>query len=42
MFNMSAAMAGEFVAKAVEMTERISTVGPSPLRRNSSLPPEGD
>jgi F420-non-reducing hydrogenase iron-sulfur subunit len=32
MFNMSAAMAGEFVAAATEMTERISTLGPNPLR----------
>ena len=32
MFNMSAAMAAEFVAAATEMTERIAELGPSPLR----------
>ena len=32
MFNMSAAMAGEFVAAATEMTERIDELGPNPLR----------
>ena len=32
MFNMSAAMAGDFVAVAEEMTKRVSTLGPSPLR----------
>ena len=32
MFNMSAAMAGEFVARAEEMTGRITALGPSPLR----------
>ncbi len=32
MFNMSAAMAGEFVARATEMSERIAGLGPNPLR----------
>jgi F420-non-reducing hydrogenase iron-sulfur subunit len=32
MFNMSAAMAGEFVAKASEVTEQIAALGPNPLR----------
>ena len=32
MFNMSAAMAAEFVAAATEMTERIGELGPNPLR----------
>lgn len=32
MFNMSAAMAGDFVAVAEEMAERVSTLGASPLR----------
>ncbi len=32
MFNMSAAMAAEFVAKAGEMAGRIAALGPSPLR----------
>jgi F420-non-reducing hydrogenase iron-sulfur subunit len=32
MFNMSAAMAAEFVAATKEMTEQIMALGPSPLR----------
>lgn len=32
MFNMSAAMASEFVAAATTMTELISELGPNPLR----------
>ncbi|MBM3694986.1 MAG: hydrogenase iron-sulfur subunit [Actinobacteria bacterium] len=32
MFNMSAAMAAEFVTAVTEMTERINEMGPSPLR----------
>jgi coenzyme F420-reducing hydrogenase delta subunit len=32
MFNMSAAMAGEFAAAAKTMTEQISALGPNPLR----------
>ncbi len=32
MFNMSAAMAAEFVAAATDMTERIAEMGPNPLR----------
>jgi len=34
MYNMSAAMAGEFVAKAKEMTEIIKALGPNPLRND--------
>jgi coenzyme F420-reducing hydrogenase delta subunit len=32
MFNMSAAMATEFVRAVTEMTERVTELGPSPLR----------
>jgi coenzyme F420-reducing hydrogenase delta subunit len=32
MFNLSAAMAGEFVAAAEEMCRRVEELGPSPLR----------
>lgn len=32
MFNMSSAMAGQFVAAAEEMTEQITAIGPNPLR----------
>ncbi len=32
MFNMSAAMAASFASTAEEMTERIKTLGPNPLR----------
>jgi coenzyme F420-reducing hydrogenase delta subunit len=32
MFNMSSAMAGEFVKAATEMSEQIKKLGPSPLR----------
>jgi coenzyme F420-reducing hydrogenase delta subunit len=32
MFNMSAAMAGEFVAAATQITEQITSLGPNPLR----------
>ena len=32
MFNMSAAMASEFVAAATQMTERVTALGPNPLR----------
>ena len=32
MFNMSAAMAGEFVEKTTQMTQRIADLGPNPLR----------
>ncbi len=39
MFNMSAAMAAEFVAAATEMTERIAGLGPNPLR---AAEPEGE
>jgi hypothetical protein len=33
MFNLSAAMAGEFVNVTKNMTERIEGLGPSKLRR---------
>lgn len=36
MVNLSSAMAGEFVAAATQMTERIKTLGKNPLR--SDLP----
>lgn len=39
MFNMSSAMAGEFVAAATQMAEQIMALGPNPLR---DLPPERD
>lgn len=32
MFNMSAAMASEFVSAATSMTEQITALGPNPLR----------
>jgi coenzyme F420-reducing hydrogenase delta subunit len=32
MFNMSSAMAGEFVNAVKEMTENITQIGPNPLR----------
>lgn len=32
MFNLSAAMAGQFVEITKEMTEKIVTLGPNPLR----------
>jgi len=32
MFNLSAAMAGQFVEAAKEMTEKIAVLGPNPLR----------
>ena len=36
MFNMSAAMGRQFAEAASEFTERIMTLGPSPLRENLS------
>jgi coenzyme F420-reducing hydrogenase delta subunit len=33
MFNMSAAMAGQFVEASTEMTEQVEKLGPNPLRR---------
>ena len=36
MFNMSAAMAGEFVSKAGEVTAQIAALGPNPLRRSGT------
>ena len=32
MFNLSSAMAGEFAAAAAVMAEKISELGPNPLR----------
>jgi coenzyme F420-reducing hydrogenase delta subunit len=37
MFNMSAAMAGEFVCRAEEMVARLESLGPSPLRVSPPL-----
>ncbi len=34
MFNMSSAMAGEFVSTAQEMTSKIEKLGLNPLRRS--------
>ncbi len=31
MVNLSAAMAGEFAARATEMSEQVSALGPNPL-----------
>jgi coenzyme F420-reducing hydrogenase delta subunit len=36
MFNMSAAMGGEFVSKATAMLEIVQDVGPNPLRERMS------
>ena len=36
MFNMSAAMATEFVSAAAQMTERITELGPNPLRAEAT------
>jgi coenzyme F420-reducing hydrogenase delta subunit len=36
MENMSAAMAGQFVSVAKEMTERMAELGPNPLKGNES------
>jgi F420-non-reducing hydrogenase iron-sulfur subunit len=41
MFNMSAAMAGEFVATATSVAERIAALGPSPLRPLSTTSSDG-
>ncbi len=35
MFNMSSAMASQFAAAAEEMTARVRTLGPNPLREES-------
>lgn len=40
MFNMSAAMASEFVQKTEEMTEIIARLGPNPLRKNKNASAE--
>jgi len=42
MFNMSAAMAGEFVTVATDVAERIAVLGPSPLRSLSTTRTDGD
>jgi len=34
MFNLSAAMAGQFVEITKEMTEKITELGPNPLRKD--------
>jgi coenzyme F420-reducing hydrogenase delta subunit len=36
MENLSAAMAGQFVSVAKDMTERMAALGPNPLKRNES------
>lgn len=36
MFNLSSAMAGQFVDATKEMTEKIEALGPSPLRKVTS------
>ena len=41
MFNMSAAMAAEFVTAATEMTQRVGELGPTPLRTPSDDKAEG-
>jgi coenzyme F420-reducing hydrogenase delta subunit len=33
MFNLSSAMAGQFVTAATEMTQQIEGLGPNPLKR---------
>jgi F420-non-reducing hydrogenase iron-sulfur subunit len=33
MFNMSSAMAGQFVEAAAEMTATVTELGPNPLRK---------
>lgn len=40
MFNLSAAMAGEFVRITKEMTEKIEGLGPNPLKKRSGSKPE--
>lgn len=42
MFNMSAAMADEFVARAQEMVARVETAGPNPLRASLTPDPVSD
>jgi F420-non-reducing hydrogenase iron-sulfur subunit len=32
MFNMSSAMAGQFVTVATQMTEQVAAMGPNPLK----------
>jgi F420-non-reducing hydrogenase iron-sulfur subunit len=36
MFNMSAAMASQFVTAAQQMADRVQALGPSPLRAASA------
>jgi len=40
MFNLSAAMAGEFVRITKEMTEKIEVLGPNPLKSQNGMGPE--
>ena len=40
MFNLSAAMAGEFVRITKEMTEKIEVLGPNPLKNKNGSKPE--
>ena len=39
MFNLSAAMAGEFVKISEQMTDRIKALGPNPLRADPDVDP---
>jgi F420-non-reducing hydrogenase iron-sulfur subunit len=34
MFNLSAAMAGQFVDATKEMTEKVGALGPNPLKKH--------
>jgi hypothetical protein len=40
MYNMSSAMAGEFVSATEDMTKRISEIGPNPLRQMENMKKE--
>jgi F420-non-reducing hydrogenase iron-sulfur subunit len=40
MFEIAASDAPKFVAAVQEMTQRVETLGPSPLRRGRHLQPE--
>ncbi len=40
MVNLSSAMSGQFAAVAAEMTEQVTALGPSPLRRAEARPTE--
>jgi len=42
MFYMSSAMAGQFAAATVEMTEQIQKIGCNPLRNSGSRTPRSE